>query len=36
MAPLKKTWKDKFPGKITAKDAEAEPKSQRLFPGARK
>ena len=26
------TWKTKMPGRITAEDAEAEPRERRLFP----
>ncbi len=28
------TWKTTMPGRITAEDAETEPKSRRLFPDA--
>lgn len=30
--PAAGTWKDRFPKRITAEDAEREPPSERLFP----
>lgn len=30
--PAGLTWKDRFPKRITAEDAENEPKHERLFP----